>query len=72
MSELAVAGAFRTRAEAEMAGGLLEEADIPFVLQSQEGMFLGPLPQGATLLVRPDHLDRAREVLRQFRAEGET
>lgn len=54
---------FRTRADAEMAADLLDQADIPSVVQSPEGMWLGPLPEGTALLVRSDHLDAAREIL---------
>ncbi|OGU02059.1 MAG: hypothetical protein A2W29_03735 [Gemmatimonadetes bacterium RBG_16_66_8] len=57
-------GRFRTRAEAEMAAQLLEEAAIPSVIQSAEGMWLGPLPQGAALLVRADQAEQAAALLR--------
>lgn len=61
--EPVVVAHFRTRLEAESAGGLLAHAGIPFLLQSAEGIGMGPLPQGASLIVRADQADAAREVL---------
>jgi len=61
--EPVVVATFRTRLDAESAAGLLAHAGIPFVVQSPEGMGMGPLPLGASLLVRQDHAARAREVL---------
>ncbi len=58
-----VVATFRTRLDAESAGGLLEHAGIPFVIQSPEGIGMGPLPQGASLLVRADELEAAKQVL---------
>lgn len=54
---------FRTAAEAETAGGLLEQSEIPYLIQSMEGAGMIGLQAGATLLVRPDQLELAREVL---------
>jgi hypothetical protein len=54
---------FRTRLEAESAGGLLTAAGIPFVIQSSEGAGMGPLSQGTSLLVRPGQAQEARRVL---------
>jgi hypothetical protein len=61
--EPVVVANFRTRLEAESAGGLLTHAGIPFVLQSGEGIGVGPLPQGASLIVRSDQAEEARDVL---------
>jgi hypothetical protein len=61
--EPVVVANFRTRLDAESAGGLLAHAGIPFLIQSPEGMGLGPLPQGASLIVRRDQAEAAREVL---------
>ena len=58
-----VVATFRTRLDAESAGGLLAHAAIPFVVQSAEGAGMGPLPQGARLIVRRDQVDAARQVL---------
>ena len=55
---------YRTRLEAELAAAFLEDAAIPYVIQSLEGILHGPLGPGATLLVRPEHAALARELLR--------
>jgi hypothetical protein len=54
---------FRTRLEAELAARLLEGADVPYVINSPEGMLHGPLGNGATILVRTEDVEFAREVL---------
>jgi len=59
---LAVAN-YRTRLEAEVAAGFLDNARIPYVIQSAEGMLHGPLGAGATILVNPDHVEEARQIL---------
>ncbi|HWP38536.1 MAG TPA: DUF2007 domain-containing protein [Gemmatimonadales bacterium] len=64
MSWTAVVAHFRRRADAEMAADLLKQADIGSVIQSPEGMWLGPLSEGTALLVRSDQLEAARAVLR--------
>jgi hypothetical protein len=61
--EAVVVANFRTRLDAESAGGLLAHAGIPFLIHSPEGMGLGPLPQGASLIVRQDQAEAAREIL---------
>jgi len=43
----------------------LKGAEIPYLIQSAEGMLHGPFGPGATILVRPDHADEARELLTQ-------
>ncbi len=63
MTQSAVVATFRTRLDAESAGSLLEHAGIAFLIQSPEGMGMGPLPQGARLLVRADELAAAKQVL---------
>lgn len=63
MTPLAVVATFRTRLEAESAGGLLDHAGLPFVIQSPEGIGMGPFSQGASLLVRADQAVAARQVL---------
>ena len=52
---------FRTKLEAEIAGGILESAGIPYLIQHSEGILHGPLGSGATILV-------SREVAAQARA----
>lgn len=54
---------FRTRLEAEMAAQLLEGAAVPYVINSPEGMAHGPLSGGATIMVRSEDVELAREVL---------
>lgn len=60
---------FRSRHEAELARGYLEDAGIPAVLSADDGggSFGLPVPAGvsgfATLHVREPDLERAREVL---------
>jgi hypothetical protein len=51
---------FRFRRQAVMAGGLLENAGIPYVIQSAEGSGFGPLPAGATILVKQAGKDDSR------------
>lgn len=63
MNQSVVVATFRTRLDAESAGGLLEGAGIAFLIQSAEAMGMGPLPQGASLLVRADELEAAKQVL---------
>lgn len=54
---------FRTRLEAELAARLLDGAAVPYVINSPEGMLHGPLGNGATILVRTEDVEFAREVL---------
>jgi hypothetical protein len=60
---------YRTRLEAELAGRLLEGAAVPYVINSAEGMFHGPLADGATILVRADDVELARDVLEDRAAD---
>ena len=62
MTTKAVAN-FRFRREAETAKALLANAEIPCVIQSGEGSGFGPIAGGSTVLVRPEDLDRARQIL---------
>ncbi len=62
LKTIAVAN-FRTQLEAEIAARSLEAADIPFIIQSAEGMAHGPIFPGATILVREEDADAAREAL---------
>ena len=54
---------FRTGLEAEMVAGFLDEAAIPYLIQSAEGAGFLPTPRGATIMVRPRDLERAREAI---------
>ncbi len=63
MSDLVAIANFHTKAEAEMAGGLLEAAGIPYLIQSTEGILHGPINPGATLLVGEAAAPHARAVI---------
>ena len=63
MSDLVAIGNFHTKAEAEMAGGVLEAVGIPYVIQSTEGILHGPISPGATLLVGEAAAPHARAAL---------
>jgi hypothetical protein len=63
MSNPVVVASYRTHLEAEVAARILEVAGIPCVINSAEGMLYGPMGVGATILVRPEDADAAREVL---------
>ncbi|GBD33178.1 MAG: hypothetical protein KatS3mg081_0254 [Gemmatimonadales bacterium] len=65
-----VVATFRTRLEAEIAAGLLQQAGIPYVIQSAEGIGTGPLPPGASLLVARERLEEARMVLESLDEPG--
>ncbi len=61
-----VVATFRTRLDAEIAAGLLQEAGIPFVIRSAEGIGVGPLPPGTSLLVARERVEEARMVLQSL------
>lgn len=63
MSELKPVTNFRTRMEAETAGAILEAAGIRVLIQSQEGWTQSPIAPGAAIMVVPEDLDRARDLL---------
>lgn len=58
---------FHLRMEAEMAGEILKEAEIPYLIQSEDiGLFgpgAGPAPGGARLMVRKADLEDAKVLL---------
>ncbi len=54
---------FRTKLEAEIAGGLLESAGIPYLIQHSEGILHGPLSPGAAILVSHHLAVQARAAL---------
>lgn len=53
--------------EAEMAGEILKQSEIPYLIQSEDiGIFgpgAGPAPMGARLMVRQDDLQDAKVLL---------
>ncbi len=69
--ETVVVATFRSRLDAEIAAGLLQEAGIPYVIPSAEGIGVCPLPPGASLLVTRDRLQEARTVLQTMREPEE-
>ncbi len=54
---------FGTKLKAEMAAGLLDNAGIPCLIQSTEGVLYGPMSPGATNLVGQTVASHARVVL---------
>lgn len=58
---------FSSRMEAEMAGEILKQAEIPFLIQSEDiGIFgpgSSPAPAGARLLVYQEDLQDAKVLL---------
>jgi hypothetical protein len=58
---------FQLRMEAEMAGEILSQAEIPYLIQSEDiGIFgpgASPAPAGARLLVRETDLEDAKALL---------
>lgn len=54
---------FRTKLDAEIAAGLLDNAGVPYIIQSQEGMLHGPIVPGATILVSHEDEDQVRRIL---------
>jgi hypothetical protein len=61
---------FRTRLEAELAARLLDGVAVPYLINSPEGMAHGPMVDGATILVRAEDVELAREVLSAPDAAG--
>ena len=62
MEDLVEIANFMTKTEAEAAAGLLRNAGIPYLIQSQEGMLHGPIGPGASIYVAPEMAEHAREV----------
>ena len=54
---------FRTRLEAETVAGLLTGADVNYLIQSLEGAGFVPGPRGATIMVRPEDLQKSKHVI---------
>ncbi|MFQ5780330.1 MAG: putative signal transducing protein [Nitrospiria bacterium] len=61
---------FPSRMEAEMAGEILKQADIPFLIQSEDIGIFGPgavpAPAGARIMVREEDLIDAKAFLARF------
>ena len=63
MDDKVAVGNFRTKLNAEIAAGLLANQDVPFLIQSTEGMLHGPIAPGATLFVPSKLAKRAEQIL---------
>lgn len=70
MTDIIPIANFRTRLEAELAARLLEGAAVPYIINSPEGMLAGPLAEGATILVRTEDVEMARDVLAHEQPRG--
>lgn len=62
-SSLVPIASYRTKLDAEVAGGLLDQAGIPYVIESGEVMALVTRPGGTRILVSREFAERALEVL---------
>ncbi|MEX0690612.1 MAG: hypothetical protein WD934_10670 [Gemmatimonadales bacterium] len=70
MTDTVVVATFRTRAEAELAALSLQGAEIPYLIQSAEGMMHGPLGPGAQIRVLSAAAPAARELLGELAADA--
>jgi len=62
-SDLVVVSRFRSTADAEIAKGILDEAEIESMIRSDNAGGMYPALAGAELLVRAEDRDRANEAL---------
>ena len=68
---LVIVETFPTRRLAQMAGQLLDEAGIPFIIQADDEGGVHPalgMVSGARVLVSSEHLERAREAVAPLRS----
>ena len=63
-SDLVVVSRFRSTADAQVAQGILDEAEIESMIRSDNAGGMYPALAGAELLVRAEDADRANEALR--------
>jgi len=63
ISDLVVVSRFRSTADAEIAKGILDEAEIESMIRSDNAGGMYPALAGAELLVRAEDRDRANEAL---------
>jgi putative signal transducing protein len=64
ISNLVVVSRFRSTADAEIAKGILDEAEIESMIRSDNAGGMYPAMAEAELLVRAEDLDRASATLR--------
>ena len=62
-TELVVLSTFRSVADAQIAKGILDEAEIESTIRSDNAGGMYPALDSADLLVRADDAERAKEVL---------
>jgi hypothetical protein len=63
LSDTVVVAAFSHRFQAEIAGGYLKDADVPFAIFADDGGGAYPLGTGAQVVVPEEVAEWAREVL---------
>ena len=64
-SELIAVSTFRSTADAQIAKGILDEAGIESMIQSDNAGGMYPAIAGADLLVRAEDVEKATEALQQ-------
>jgi len=63
VTELVVVSTFRSVTDAQIAKGILDEAEIESTIRSDNAGGMYPALDSADLLVRADDVERAREAL---------
>jgi hypothetical protein len=66
-SDLVVISTFPSAADATIAKGVLDDADIESMIRTDDAGGMYPAIGGADLLVRAEDRDKARELLTEFR-----
>ncbi len=70
-SELVAVETFRSRADAEVAKGILDEVEIDAMIRTDDAGGMYPAIAGAELLVRAEDVQKATEALhRRHRRDG--
>jgi hypothetical protein len=70
-SELVSVSTFRSTADAQIAQGILDEAGIESMIQSDNAGGMYPAMDGAKLLVRAEDVTRANEALHRRHRRSE-
>lgn len=70
-SELVSVSTFRSTADAQIAQGILDEAGIESMIQSDNAGGMYPAMDGANLLVRAEDVTRANEALHRRHRRSE-
>jgi Putative prokaryotic signal transducing protein len=66
-SDLVVISTYPSAADATIAKGVLDDADIESMIRTDDAGGMYPAIGGADLLVRAEDRDKARELLTEFR-----